>query len=104
VTISVRQLSREIVSIEENVSIQQATGDPYHSVYTTLIQTHLPQLADVSAVEYDSNRKMVKPGPNLTALAMVTAVTSPVAQLLFHNAVADLYSGGSTSPEDAITD
>lgn len=103
-TVSVRQLAREIVSLEENISIQQATGDPYHNVYTALIQTHLPQLADVSAIEYDHHRKTVRPGPNLVALAMVTTVTSPVAQMLFHNAVADLYSGGSTLPEDAITD
>ena len=102
--LSVRQLAREIVSLEENISLQQATGDPYHNVYTALIQTHLPQLAKISAIEYDHNRKIVRPGPNLVALAIVTTVTSPVAQMLFHNAVADLYSGNTTLPDDSITD
>jgi hypothetical protein len=55
-------------------------------------------------VKYDPNRKTIQQGPNLMALAMVATVTFPVAQLLFHNAVANLYSGGSMSPEDAITD
>lgn len=103
-TVSVRQLAREIVSLEEDIALQQATGDPYHNVYTALIQTHLPQLAEVSAIEYDHNRKTVRPGPNLVALAIATTVTSPVAQMLFHSTVANLYSGSSSPLGDAITD
>lgn len=97
--VTVRQLSREIVAIEEDVSIEHATGEPYHNVYTALIQTHLPELADIGAVEYDPDRKTVTPDRNLIALAMVAAITSPVAQTLFHDAVADLYSNNLHSPD-----
>lgn len=102
--VSVRQLAREIVSIEGDVSVEHASGEQYHNVYTALIQTHLPKLDDVGAVEYDSDRKLVGPDRNLYALAIAAAVTSPLAQVLFHNAVADLYSGGATSVQDAIDD
>lgn len=93
--VSVRQLAREIVSIEEDVSVENATGEPYHNVYTALIQTHLPKLDDVAVIEYDSNRKTITPDKNLLALSMVAAITSPVAQLLFHDAVARVYSQGN---------
>ncbi|WP_442909356.1 DUF7344 domain-containing protein [Halovenus sp. HT40] len=89
--VTVRQLSREIVSIEEDVSLDQATGDPYHNVYTSLIQTHLPKLDEIGAIVYNGDRKVVTPDENLVALAMVTSITSPIAQVLFHNAIADLY-------------
>lgn len=102
--VSVRQLAREIVSIENDVSVEHATGEQYHNVYTSLIQTHLPKLDDIGAVQYNADRKMVAPDRNLYALAVAAAITSPVAQILFHNAVADLYSGGTTSMQDAIDD
>lgn len=102
--VTVRQLAREIVSIEQGVSEKNATGEPYHNVYTSLIQTHLPRLDDVAAIEYDSNRKTVRPDQNLIVLATIASITTPVAQLLFHPAVADFYFGGSISPEDAISD
>jgi hypothetical protein len=34
VAMSVRQLAKEIVVIEENVTLEHATGDSYHNVYT----------------------------------------------------------------------
>lgn len=102
--VTVRQLGRKIVSIEQGVSEKNATGEPYHNVYTSLIQTHLPRLDDVAAIEYDSNRKTVSPDRNLIVLATIASITTPVAQLLFHPAVADLYFGGTVSPEDSISD
>lgn len=86
--VSVRRLAKEIVTIEENVSLDHATGEPYHNVYTALIQTHLPELHDIDVVEYDDDRKVVAPDRNLFALSMVAAISSPVAQMLFHDAVA----------------
>lgn len=102
--VTVRQLAREIVSIEQGVTKKNATGEPYHNVYTSLIQTHLPRLDDVAAIKYDSDRKTVRPDQNLIVLATIASITSPVIHLLFHPAVADLYFGGSVSPEDAIGD
>jgi len=83
-TVSVRELSRAIVTIEEGVPIEHATGAPYHNVYTSLIQTHLPELDDVGAIEYNSSRKVVRPDDNLVALAIVANISSPVVKLLFH--------------------
>jgi hypothetical protein len=81
--IPVRQLAREIVSIEEDIAVANATGEPYHNVYTSLIQTHLPKLDDIDAINYHSNRKTVSPGENLLALALVSGITSPAAHLLY---------------------
>ncbi len=83
VSITVRRLSREIVSVEEDVPLNHATGEPYHNVYTSLIQTHLPALDAINAVSYDDKRKNVSPGQNLLLLAVVTNITFPLAQLLF---------------------
>jgi hypothetical protein len=102
--VSVRQLSKEIVSIEEETSLEHATGDPYHNVYTALIQTHLPKLADIGVIEYDDDRKIVYPDHNLIALAIVASITSPVAQLLFHDAVADLYRRDESALRDSTGD
>lgn len=98
-----KQLAREIVAIEENVSIEHATGETYHSVYTTLIQTHLPKLDDLGAVEFDEDRKIVRPDTNLIAIGMVAAITSPIAQALFHDGVArhDLGGPGKSLEEEA---
>jgi hypothetical protein len=71
--------------IENNVSRDHATGDIYHNVYTSLIQTHLPKLDDVEAVAYDSDRKTVAPGYNLTVLATLVLITAPIARLLFRD-------------------
>lgn len=104
VSVSVRELSRAIVAFEENVSPEHASGPAYHNVYSSLIQSHLPRLEEMAAIEYDDQRKLVKPGENLAALATVAAVSSPLTQMLFHSAVANLFAGGSVSPEDSITD
>lgn len=102
--VTVRRLTREIVAIEQNIPIDQATGDAYHNVYSALIQFHLPELDDVGAVRYDADRKKVVPGQNLLALSTVAAISSPVARMLFHNSVADLYVSGASSIPDAIND
>jgi hypothetical protein len=102
--VSVREIARQIKAIEQGVPTEQATGEPYHNVYTSLIQTHLPELDGVGAIEYDSDRKLIGPDKNLIALATIATITSPLAQLLFQTAIADLYFGGRTRPEDAISD
>ena len=104
VVVTVRQLAKEIVTIEQNISIEHATGEPYHNVYNSLIQTHLPKLDEIRAIAYDSNRKTVAPDRNLIALSMVAAVSSPIAQMFFHNAVTDTSDTGAESGESSIGD
>ncbi|MEZ3162316.1 hypothetical protein ABNG03_10150 [Halorubrum sp. RMP-47] len=103
-TVTVRQISREIVSIEEGIPLEHATGDPYHNVYTALIQTHLPELDDVGAIRYNPDRKNIRPDDNLFALSMVAALTSPVAQMLFHSAIADINDDGVPPLGDSTGD
>jgi hypothetical protein len=100
--VGVRQLAKEIAAIEQDTSLEEATGDDYRNVYTALVQTHLPELGDIEAIEYDDDRKTVRPGRNLAALAIVSTVSSPIAQMLFNDAVArgsrsELAADGSTS-------
>lgn len=104
VVVSVRRLAKEIVSVEEGVSLENATGEPYHNVYTALIQTHLPKLDAVAAIEYNSDRKTVTPDQNLLAFALVAAITAPVTKLLFHDSGTKLYKSGTPSARDAIND
>lgn len=103
-TVPVRQLAREITAIEEDVMIEHATGDEYHNVYTSLIQTHLPELDGVNAIKYDDNRKTVIPGQNLLPLTSVVVSTSPLAQMLFYDAVTRFHPGGASSFEDSTDD
>ena len=95
--IGASQLAREITAIENNVPIEHATGEEYHNVYTALIQTHLPELDNLGAIEYDEDRKQIRPDQNLLAMVMVAAITSPVAQMLFHSALSEYNLGGPRS-------
>jgi hypothetical protein len=104
IEVSVRQIAKEIVVIEEETSLEQATGEPYHNRYNSLHQTHLPTLDRVDAIEYDADRKQITPDRNLLALATVAAITSPLAQTLFHATVADLGQGGPPSQHNSIDD
>ncbi|WP_049892378.1 DUF7344 domain-containing protein [Haloquadratum walsbyi] len=87
--VTVRDLAREVTAIEEDVSVESATGDSYHNVYTSLIQTHLPKLNNVSAIKYNDSRKTVSPDRNLLPLIVVVTSTSPVAQMLFDDTIVD---------------
>jgi hypothetical protein len=99
--VSVRQLAKEIVMIEEDVSIDHATGDSYHNVYTSLIQTHLPELDGISAIEYDEDRKRLTADRNLLALSIVAAVSSPIEQMLFHDVVSDMHTERTDEMSDS---
>jgi hypothetical protein len=101
--VSVRDLAREIVAIEQDTTRENATGDEYHSVYTALTQSHLPQLDDIEVIEYQQNRKFVRASQNLIPVALIASISSPVVQFLFQDEDAALYDR-SSSPEDSITD
>jgi hypothetical protein len=91
----VRQLAREIVAIEEDISTEHATGEEYHSVYTSLIQTHLPKLDPVGVIDYDANRKEVIPGQNIPAMVLVSRITPPIAEWVYQKPVSR-FSGDIT--------
>lgn len=104
VEITARHLAREIVAIEENIERTQATGDIYHNAYTALTQTHLPQLDAISAIQYHQNRKTVLPSHNLLPLAIIATQSSTIAQMIFHDSVARLFTAGKSQKLDAIDD
>jgi len=101
--VGIRELAREIAAIEQDTSVQQATGDAYHSVYTGLSQNHLPELDDVGAVCYDGDRQTVSPATNLQALAFVAMVSSSVGRVWFDDANQAECVGGTELP-NSITD
>lgn len=77
--ITVRFLAKQIASIEQGVHDQEVTGSQYRNVYTALTQVHLPKLDDINVVEYNDDRKTVKPSTNLMPMASIVAITTPVA-------------------------
>lgn len=103
VELSVRDIAKEIVAIEQEIPVKNATGDAYHNVYSSLIQAHLHRLDSIDAINYNPTRKTIQPDHNLLALASVAASTSPLVRLLFKNSTAELYTGGS-EPSNSITD
>lgn len=88
---SVRWLARETAAKEQNVPIEQATGEPYRNVYNALSQTHLPSLVEAGIIIYDPDRQTVTAGPNLD-----TKGTSHLALL---RCTAHLYRPGPTGPD-----
>ncbi|NHX37273.1 MULTISPECIES: DUF7344 domain-containing protein [Halolamina] len=98
-SLSVRELAREIASLEEGISKDQATGEKYRNVYNSLIQTHLPKLAEVGALNYNSTSKTVKPDENLVALAMAASISCTVSELIFYSSIVD-----QSDHEEAILD
>ena len=70
--LTTRELAREIASIERDVALKRATGEPYRNAYNALSQTHLPTLSDADIIIYDPNRQTVRRGEyfQLTSLLL----------------------------------
>lgn len=81
-TITVREVAKQIAAVEQDVSVQAVTNDDYRTVYTNLVQHHLPDLNEADVVEYNRNRQIISPGPNTEALAVLAAMSIPVIHLL----------------------
>ena len=58
---AVRELAREITSIEQEITKENATGDPYRNVYNALSQTHLKMMAQNNLIGYNKQRQIVTP-------------------------------------------
>ncbi len=80
--ISVREIARQIAAHEENVSLEQATGEPYRNVYNALSQTHLPTLAEADIIIYNRDRQIVMAGRQIMVAKMMVALGPPVVQIL----------------------
>lgn len=96
-TMTVSRLTRRIVAIEQGIPVDSAAGPDYRSTYTTLIQTHLPTLDRVGAIEYQPDGKRIHPDQNFTAIATAAAITAPIAQLLFDRSISEHDLGGPAS-------
>jgi len=82
VPVPVRELARQIAAHEENVSLEQATGEPYRNAYNALSQTHLPTLAEADIIIYNSDRQIVVAGRQILVAEMMVALGPPVVQIL----------------------
>lgn len=67
-TVSVRELSEEIGSIEAESN--PPPRNIKQSVYVSLLQTHLPKLNELGIIDYESDRKMVKVDGRLEDLSV----------------------------------
>jgi len=64
----------------------------------------LDALDDVGAISYDPDRKEIRPDKNLFGLAVLASISSPIAQMFFHDGVADLYRSGGPSVQNSTDD
>lgn len=81
-TITVREVAKQIAAAEQRAHVNAVTNDEYRTVYTNLVQNHLPELEKAGAVQYNSDRKSISPGPNTEVLAAMAAVVVPLTQYL----------------------
>ncbi|TYL37511.1 transcriptional regulator [Natronococcus pandeyae] len=60
--VDVSDVATEIAAAESDST--PVPNNLYKSVYVSLQQTHLPQLQEDAVIEYDSDAKTIRPGPN----------------------------------------
>lgn len=83
--VTLNELTRAVVRRERDGSIADVSGDRLTQVSVTLHHNHLPRLDDAGVVEYDPDRRRVRPAADLdraaSALAAVReALESPPEQ------------------------
>ncbi len=61
-TVDVSDVATEIAASESETT--PVPNNLYKSVYVSLQQTHLPQLEEDDVIEYDSDAKTIRAGPN----------------------------------------
>lgn len=88
-SITVRELAKEIAANEQSMPPSEIMNEDYRPVYTNLVQHHLPTLADANVVEFDADRKVVSPGPNIVAVSAVAGITIPAISLLLSKEMTD---------------
>lgn len=100
--ITVKNLTKEIVAVEEDIPKNHATGNLYHNVYNSLTQTHLPRLDDIGAITYNEDRKLIYADHNLLALTTIVLTSEPLIRTYFDEDNAEQFFGGPV--DTSITD
>lgn len=59
--IPLSRLAREVAAWENNYLISEVSNSQYNSVYTALVQAHLPKLKAAGLIHYAQDRKEIKP-------------------------------------------
>lgn len=72
-----RELARNITSLEEDCSVERATGEPYRNAYNALSQTHLPTLGEADVIIYDPERQTVTTGPTFAVASLLLTINRP---------------------------
>jgi hypothetical protein len=96
-----RTLARQITSIEQDIAIEQATGEPYRNVYNSLSQTHLPTLADAKLIIYEPQRQRITTGPNFENALLLLKVDTAALGAIEQVTTLELNENSSS---DSITD
>lgn len=99
VTVELRKLAREITAIEEDIPVEQATGQKYSSVYTTLTQSHLPVLDEIGAIQYDSDRQIIRPGRNFVVVCLVACLTDCLTWMISTDTDSEEHPDSISHPE-----
>ena len=80
--VPVREISNQIAAVEQNVAPDALSNPEYRTVYSNLNQVHLPPLSESKVIHYDKDRKLVTPGPNHDAFAVLLAMSASVTSFL----------------------
>lgn len=80
-TLTTREAAQKIASLEQDVPVQQATGEPYRNAYNALSQTHLPTLSEAGIIIYDPERQIVSRGVNFELAALLIDTNTPTVTL-----------------------
>lgn len=60
-----RPVAKEVAAVEYDTPAELVSNDQYQNVYVSLVQVHLEVLDEEGIVIYNSDRKVIKPGPRL---------------------------------------
>lgn len=94
-SVTTREISREIASLEQQTSLNQATGEPYRNVYNALSQTHLSTLSDAGIIIYDPQRQTVGQGIGFDLALLLLDTNTPLV-----NVITCLTAKDENPPED----
>jgi hypothetical protein len=66
--VTLSDLAEHIAAIENDTTVQALSAQQRKRVYVGLYQCHLPKMADSGIVEFNKNRGIIRPGPNIEEL------------------------------------
>ena len=88
-------LATQITAIEEDIAPKHASGEPYRNVYNALTQNHLPRLADIDVIRYDSTRKTLTIGPRFPMVRLLLGLNHTAYLILHHDSVKSVHDSPS---------